>query len=153
MPRDVPPSREDFSYWMLIPTRWSDNDMFSHLNNVAYFRFFEAIIVRFMMEVTKLDWANSPVIPYAAEVLCRFHRPLSFPVTVEAALATTRIGETSVVFRLALFAPDASAPAAVGHFVHVYVERATEIPVPFPEVVRPTFERYLRPPSPSDRSS
>lgn len=148
MPKDTPPSREDFSYWMLIPTRWSDNDMFGHLNNVAYFRFFEAIVVRFVMEESKLDWTNSPVIPYAAEVLCRFYRPLSFPVTVEAALAITRIGEKSVVFRLALFAPHASAPAAVGHFVHVYVERATEIPVPFPQALRPTFERYLMPTSP-----
>ncbi len=148
MRKDTPPSREDFSYWMLIPTRWSDNDMFGHLNNVAYFRFFEAIVVRFVMEESKLDWANSPVIPYAAEVLCRFYRPLSFPVTIEAALAITRIGEKSVVFRLALFAPHASAPAAVGHFVHVYVERATEIPAPIPPELLPTYERYFRPPSP-----
>ena len=76
-------TRKDFPYLIQIPTRWSDNDMLGHVNNVLYYRYFEAIVVRFLMEEAGIDWINDAVSPQAVETLCRFHRPLSFPETFD----------------------------------------------------------------------
>ncbi len=134
--------REDYPYRISIPTRWGDNDMLSHLNNVIYFRFFEAVAVRFQMEVVGVDWLKDKVSPQAVEILCRFHRPLSFPETVEAGLRVERIGNSSVVFVIALFGEDSETPAATGHFVHVFVDaddlKSRSIPAP----KRKIFEKF-----------
>jgi acyl-CoA thioester hydrolase len=142
MPPSPAPTRDAFGYWMSIPTRWSDNDMFGHVNNVVYFRFFEAVIVNFLIEEAKLDWTREPCLPYAAEVIGRFRRPLSFPQTVDAGLTVTKIGRTSVVYWLGLFTPEQGEAAAEGSFVHVFVDRATETPVDIPARIRAVYARY-----------
>ena len=114
--------RRDFSYRISIPTRWSDNDMLGHVNNVSYYRYFEAIVVRFQMEEAGVDWLKDKISPQAVETLCQFHRPLSFPETVEAGLRVERIGNSSVTFEIALFSEENETPAASGHFVHVFVD-------------------------------
>ena len=134
-------TRESFPYRIEIPTRWGDNDTLRHINNVAYYRYFEAIVVRFQMEEAGVDWVNDSVSPQAVESLCRFHRPLSFPETIEAGLRVERIGNSSVTFEIALFGERDVTPAATGHFVHVFVDRASNQPVPIPGTFRAAFER------------
>lgn len=135
-------TRDDFPYRILIPTRWSDNDMLGHVNNVIYYRYFEAVVVRFQMEEAGVDWVNDKVSPQAVETLCRFHRPLSFPETVEAGLRVDRIGNSSLTLEIALFSENEETPAATGHFVHVFVDAESLKPEPIPAEKREIFEKY-----------
>ncbi|HLN25388.1 MAG TPA: thioesterase family protein [Patescibacteria group bacterium] len=135
----VPPRRDDFRYTTEIQTRWSDNDMFGHLNNVTYNRFFEAVVVAFFRDHVPLDLEHDPVIPYAAEIMCRFGKALSFPETVEGALRVERVGNSSVRYALALFRKGDDEASAFGHWVHVFVGRADERPAPIPEPIREAF--------------
>jgi acyl-CoA thioester hydrolase len=144
MPNTTTPSRADYLYWLSIPTRWSDNDQLGHVNNVLYFRYFEAVVVHLLIEEARLDWLQDPYIPYAVDVRCRFRRPLSFPQIVEAGLAIDKLGTTSVTYDLALFARNDPDPAAIGHFVHVYVDRRTESPAAIPERMRTVYRRFAR---------
>ena len=105
-------SRDDFPYLISVPTRWGDNDMLGHVNNVVYYRYFEAVVVRFQMEETGVDWLKDKISPQAVETLCRFHRPLSFPETVDAGLRVGRIGNSSVTFNIALFGEKEKTPAS-----------------------------------------
>jgi len=126
----MPPSgsrhtRADFLYHLDIPTRWGDNDMLGHLNNVVYYRFFEAIVVKFMTEEFRLDWLSGTENAQAVESLCRFHKALSFPDVITAGLRVGRIGTSSMTFELALFAPGEDEASATGHVVEVLVNVAT----------------------------
>ena len=134
--------RDDFPYRMSIPTRWADNDMLGHVNNVVFYRYFEAVVVRFQMQEAGVDWLGDRVSPQAVETLCRFHRPLSFPETVEAALRVERIGNSSVTFSLALFGEGDETPAASGHFIHVFVEAETLTSQPIPDGKRQAYEKF-----------
>lgn len=122
----------DFPYTTEIPTRWGDNDMLGHLNNVVYNRMIETIVVRFTMGPLGIDWKVDQSYPLVVESLCRFHRPLAFPETVTAGLRAGRMGGKSVTYEIALFGEDSEVPASTGHFVHVFIDRdshnATEIP-------------------------
>ena len=135
-------TRDDFPYRISVPTRWSDNDMLGHVNNVIYYRYFEAVVVRFQMEEAGVDWVNDKVSPQAVETLCRFHRPLSFPETVEAGLRVERIGNSSLTFQVALFGENEETPAATGHFIHVFVNAESLKPEPIPAEKREIFEKY-----------
>ncbi len=144
MTSDAGHTRGDFRYWLTVPTRWSDNDMLGHVNNVVYFRYFEAAVVHMLIHEAGLDWLRDPSIPYAVDIRCHFRRPLSFPATVDAGLRVDKLGTTSVTYGLALFAATDAEPAAVGHFVHVYVDRQTEQPTTIPPKIREAYRRYLR---------
>lgn len=142
MADDLAHSRDDYLYWLPIQTRWLDNDMLGHVNNVVYFRYFEAVVVDFLIREARLDWKAHPLVPYAVDIRCRFRRPLSFPTSVDAALRIANMGNTSVTYGLALFSHDENEPAAVGHFVHVWVDRKTDTPVPIPSDMRAVYERF-----------
>ncbi len=142
MADDLAHSRDDYRYWFPIQTRWLDNDMLGHVNNVVYFRYFEAVVVDFLIREAELNWKEHPLVPYAVDIRCRFRRPLSFPIAVDAGLRITNLGRTSVTYGLGLFAADEDEPAAVGHFVHVWVERASDTPVPIPDGVRAVYARF-----------
>ncbi len=136
--------RADFPYRMSVPTRWGDNDMLGHVNNVQFYRYFEAVVVRFQMQEAGVDWINDRISPQAVETLCRFHRPLSFPETVEAALRVERIGNSSVAFAVALFGEGHLAPAATGHFIHVFVDAETLKSQPIPDDKRKVYEKFRK---------
>ncbi|MBF0307230.1 MAG: acyl-CoA thioesterase [Alphaproteobacteria bacterium] len=134
------PRREEYGFIVEIPTRWSDNDMFGHINNVQYYRFFEVVVVRFLAERAKIDIMTAPVIPYAAESLCRFRRQASFPDVIEGALKVEHLGNSSVRWGLALFRRGDADAVADGHWVHVFVDRESGRPLPIPGPLRETFE-------------
>ena len=135
-PERVTARRGDFRVLRRLPTRWMDNDHYGHVNNVVYYSFFDTAVNGWLMEATAADVRRLPAIGIVAETSCRFLRELSFPETVWAGLALERLGTSSVTYRLALFREEDDQPAAVGRFVHVYVDRETRAPVPVPEAVR-----------------
>lgn len=132
--------RTDYRYFYTIPTRWNDNDQFGHLNNVIYYRLYEALIVQYLSEAG-LDWMRDPIIPYAAESLCRFRRAVSFPDVLDLGLRVIQVGRTSVAYALAMFRKGEDEAAATGHWVHVYVDRQTQQPMPVPEPIRQAMLR------------
>lgn len=132
----LPERRGEFRVLRAIPTRWMDNDHYGHVNNVAYYSYFDTAVNGYLIEATGTDIRELPAIGIVAETGCRYLRELSFPDTVHAGLAIEKLGNSSVVYRIALFRNDETAPAAIGRFVHVYVDAATRRPVPVPAVIR-----------------
>ena len=130
------PRRAQFTVLRPVPTRWMDNDHYGHVNNVAYYSFFDTAVNGFLIEASGRDIRELPAIGVVAESGCQFLKGASFPDTIHAGLAVERIGTSSVVYRIALFRNDDDEPCAVGRFVHVYVDRATRRPVPVPPAIR-----------------
>ena len=131
-----PTQRSDFRVLRAITTRWHDNDHYGHVNNVVYYAFFDTAVNGFLIEASGTDIRDLPAIGIVAETSCRFLRELSFPDTVWAGLALERLGNSSAVYRIGLFRNDETEPAALGRFVHVYVDAETRRPVPVPAPIR-----------------
>ena len=137
------PGRSAFPHFLSIATRWMDNDSYGHVNNVVYYSYFDTVVNEHLVRVAGLDIRTSPVIGLVVETRCTFHRSLSFPETVDAGLAVRALGRTSVTYAIGLFRQGDTEAAAVGHFVHVWVERATDRPVPVPDAVRAALAPLL----------
>jgi acyl-CoA thioester hydrolase len=137
------PRREEFRVTRAVPTRWMDNDHYGHVNNVAYYSFFDTAVNGFLIDATGTDIRNLPAIGIVAESSCQFLSAISFPDTIHAGLAIEKLGTKSVVYRIALFKNAEDAPCAVGRFVHVYVDRETRLPVEIPPVIRRAIEAQL----------
>jgi acyl-CoA thioester hydrolase len=135
-PAQTTPELDDFPVLREITTRWADNDVYGHVNNVVYYAYFDTAVNGWLIEATGTDIRQLDAIGIVAETGCRFLAPLSFPDRVTAGLRLRRLGTSSVVYEIGLFRNDETAPAGVGHFVHVYVDRATRRPVPVPELIR-----------------
>ncbi|MFO1406188.1 MAG: thioesterase family protein [Steroidobacteraceae bacterium] len=133
---NLPERRGEFRVLRAIPTRWMDNDHYGHVNNVAYYSYFDTAVNGYLIDATGIDIRALPAIGIVAETGCRFLRELSFPDTVHAGLALEKLGNSSVVYRIALFRNEEQAPAAIGRFVHVYVDAASRRPVPVPAEIR-----------------
>jgi acyl-CoA thioester hydrolase len=130
-------SLDAYPHRQTIPTRWKDNDVYGHVNNVEYYSFFDTIINEYLIRAGGLDILSGPVIGLCAESHCAFTAALGFPEPVEAGLRVARLGTSSVKYEIGLFGgADGSEPAATGWFVHVFVDRATRRPVPIPEAIR-----------------
>jgi acyl-CoA thioester hydrolase len=132
----VNPARTDYLVLRPVMTRWADNDVYGHVNNVVYYSYFDTAVNGWLMDATGTDIRLLPAIGIVAETSCRFLAPLSFPDVVTAGLRLRRLGTSSVVYDIGLFRNDDEAPAGVGHFVHVYVDAATRRPVPVPPLIR-----------------
>jgi acyl-CoA thioester hydrolase len=128
--------RADYRYFLTIPTRWMDNDAYGHVNNVTYYSYFDTVVNEHLIRAAGLDIQGGPAIGVVVENSCRFHRPLSFPDTVDAGLRVVKIGNSSITYEIGLFRADDEFPAATGRFVHVWISRATQRPVPVPEPIR-----------------
>jgi acyl-CoA thioester hydrolase len=140
----APSARGDFPVLRAITTRWADNDVYGHVNNVVYYAYFDTAVNGWLIDATGTDIRELPSIGVVAETSCRFLAPLSFPDTVTAGVALERLGRTSVVYRIGLFRGDATEPAALGRFVHVYVDAADRTPVPVPDAIRSALARLAR---------
>ena len=119
-----------------LTTRWADNDVYGHVNNVQYYSFFDTVVNGHLIEQGALDPAASAVIGLVVETHCNFFAPLSFPQTIEAGLRVARIGETSVRYEIGLFSEGRDDAAAQGHFVHVYVDRVSRRPAVLPDALK-----------------
>ncbi len=141
--KPVPLARRDLRHFRPIPTRWMDNDVYGHVNTVVYYSYFDTVVNAFLLERGLLDTAASPVIGLVVETGCTYFKSLSFPETVEAGLAVTALGRSSVRYRVAIFRAGDESAAAQGHFVHVYVDRATQTPVPIPDPIRAALAELM----------
>jgi acyl-CoA thioester hydrolase len=142
-PRRPPETRARYRHVLAIPTRWMDNDVYGHVNNVVYYSYFDTIINRYLIEAGGLDIHAATVIGIAVETACRFHKSLAYPETIDAALRVGKLGNSSVRYEIGLFKQREDDAAADGHFVHVFVERASQRPVPIPPSIRAALERLL----------
>jgi acyl-CoA thioester hydrolase len=129
------PTIDAYRYVTPITTRWMDNDVYGHVNNVAYYSFFDTAANRFLIE-HGLDIATSPVIGLVVESKCTYHAPLAYPQTLRAGVRVDRLGNRAVTYGIAIFTETENAAAAHGYFVHVFVDRATRTPVAIPENLR-----------------
>ena len=140
--------RHEFPYLHPIATRWDDNDVYGHVNNVRYFAFFDTAINAWLIREGGLDVEHGAVIGVCAESHCAYTAAIAFPDAVEVGLRTERIGSSSVRYELAVFRGGAEESAATGWFVHVFVDRATRRPVPIPAPLRAALERLSPAPRP-----
>lgn len=123
-------TRSDYAVFQTITTRWNDNDVYGHINNVVFYEFLDSVVNRHLIEAGALDIAAGDQIGLVVESGCRFHAPLSYPQTLDAGLRVAKVGNSSVRYEVGLFAQDSGEAAAEAFFVHVYVDRETRRPKP-----------------------
>jgi len=138
MPDAAP--RSLYKHFLPLQTRWADNDVYGHVNNVAYYGYFDTIVNEYLISNGALDIHSGAVIGLVVETGCKYFAPLEFPDKLEGGLRVAKIGNSSVRYEIAIFKAGESAPAAEGHFVHVYVDRETRRPVTLPEELRRALE-------------
>jgi acyl-CoA thioester hydrolase len=141
--KPVPTRRADYPHFSASPTRWADNDVYGHVNNVVYYAFFDSAVNRHLIEHGVLDIAASPVIGLVVETRCTYFSPMAFPDLVHAGMKVTHLGNSSVRYEIALFRNDDESACAVGQFVHVYTDRASNRPVPIPAPVRTLLQSLI----------
>ena len=142
-PKPQPEPRSAWRAFRTISTRWMDNDVYGHVNNVVYYSWFDTAVNGWLIERGVLDIHHGPVIGLVVETQCNYFAPLAFPQTVEAGLRVARLGGSSVRYEVGLFAQGEPLTAARGHFIHVYVDRATRRPAPLPGPLRAALESML----------
>jgi acyl-CoA thioester hydrolase len=128
--------RDDFPVLRSLPTRWSDDDTYGHVNNVVHYLMFDTAVNGWLIEASGVDIRRLPAIGLVVETSCQYFAELRFPETVTAGIALEKLGRSSVVYRLALFGERSDAPAAAGRFVHVYVDADARRPTPVPADIR-----------------
>lgn len=143
MAKADPHHRSSYPRGQLIPTRWADNDAYGHVNNVVYYSYFDTVVNQHLVEAGCLDIHGGEVIGLVVETRCQYFAPLSFPERAFAGLRVARMGSSSVHYEIAMFRDEEELACAQGHFVHVYVDRATRRPVPLPPRLREALSRLL----------
>jgi len=133
--------RSEFPHVLSVPTRWMDNDVYGHVNNVQYYSYFDTVINEYLIREGGLDIHAGTVLGVCAESHCAYTAALAFPAVVRAGLRVSELGRSSVRYELALFDGDADEPAATGWFVHVFVDRETRRPVAIPDRLREALQR------------
>lgn len=140
MNKPAPAPRTAYPHFLSITTRWMDNDVYGHVNNVVYYSYFDTVVNEYLIRAGVLDVERGATIGLVVETQCNYFAPLVFPERVEAGLRVMRLGSTSVRYEVGLFKEGDTQPAAQGHFVHVYVDRATRRPVALPADLRAALE-------------
>ncbi|MGE0013901.1 MAG: acyl-CoA thioesterase [Azoarcus sp.] len=129
-------TRAAYPHVQAITTRWMDNDVYGHVNNVQYYSYFDTVVNQWLIERGLLDYQNSEVIGLVIETSCSYFSPIAFPDVVQAGLRVARIGNSSIRYEVGLFRNDEDTVSAAGHFIHVYVDRSTNRPVRVPDAMR-----------------
>ena len=135
------PRRSDFKVLLPMQTRWMDNDHYGHVNNVAYYSYFDSAVNGYLMYATDADTRKLPAIGIVAETSCRFLKEISFPDALHIGLRLEKLGNSSVIYQLAVFKGDEEEPSAIGRFVHVYVDETSRRPIVIPPIIRSALEK------------
>lgn len=135
-PKAQAPSRDVFRLFQAVPTRWLDNDVYGHVNNVVFYEYFDTVVNGFLMSATGQDIRQLPAIGLVVETGCRFFESISFPELLSIGMAVTHLGNSSIQYRLGVFREGAGHASAEGRFVHVYVDALTRKTTAIPLVVR-----------------
>ncbi|SEM35286.1 acyl-CoA thioester hydrolase [Roseovarius azorensis] len=141
--RPTPKKRNEFNNFCPITTRWMDNDAYLHVNNVAYYSFFDTAVNEYLIQGGVLDIRRSTVTGLVAHSECSYFSPVAFPEAIQVGLRVARLGKSSVTYELGVFRDDAESASAQGRFVHVYVDRQTSRPVVIPDDMRSLLERLI----------
>lgn len=141
--KSQPESRANYRVFRSIGTRWMDNDVYGHVNNVVYYSWFDTAVNAHLIEQGVLDIHHGQTIGLVIETQCNYFAPLAFPQTVEAGIRVARLGNSSVRYEVGLFAQGEALTAAKGHFIHVYVDRQTRRPTPLPANFKHVLEQLL----------
>ena len=136
MPNTSNIGRDHYRHFLTIPTRWMDNDVYGHVNNVVYYSFFDTVVNKFLIEQGQLDYSKGKVVGLVVETKCQYFAPIAFPDVVVAGIRVAHIGTSSVRYEIGLFKNDEGNPAAEGYFVHVYVTRSGNKPTPLSTQMR-----------------
>lgn len=134
--RQEPDTRDDYRHFMAITTRWMDNDVYGHINNVQYYSYFDTAVNRYLIEQGVLDIHEGEIIGLVVETHCNFFSSAAFPDDIEAGIRVAHLGRSSVRYEVGLFLENSATAIAQGHFVHVYVDRASQKPVEIPPALR-----------------
>ncbi len=135
------PRRADYRVFYPITTRWADNDIYGHVNNVVYYEWFDSAANRYLIEEGGLDIADAGIVGYVVNSGCQYHSPVTYPERIEAGLRVDRLGNSSVQYGIAIFPEGEEQAAAHGHFVHVFVNREEDRSVPIPAGLRAALEK------------
>ncbi|MBZ0231176.1 MAG: acyl-CoA thioesterase [Deltaproteobacteria bacterium] len=136
------PTIADYRHFESITTRWMDNDVYGHVNNVTYYSYFDTVANAYLI-AAGLDIHDGPVIGLVVESACHYHAPVAYPTRLRGGLRVDRLGQRAVTYGLAIFREGDDAAVAHGHFVHVFVDRATRTPTPIPDDLRAALARLL----------
>ena len=139
--REPPHARDNYRHFQRVTTRWLDNDAYGHVNNVVYLSWFDTVVNDFLIQVGVLDLRRGDVVGLVVETQCRYLAPLAFPQPIEAGLRVRHVGTSSVRYEIAVFAEGEGTASAQGHFVHVYVDRASRKPVALPAPLRAALQQ------------
>jgi len=140
MTRPAPRPRGHYARFMPLSTRWMDNDVYGHVNNVTYYSYFDTAVNLYLIQAGALDIARSSVIGLVVETGCQYFASIAFPDAIEAGIRVAHVGRSSVRYEVGIFAEGDTHTRAAGHFVHVYVDRETRRPVALPEPLREAVE-------------
>ena len=138
--KDEIPGRADYRHFVPITTRWADNDIYGHVNNVTYYAYFDTAANRYLIDAGGLDIHEDPVFGIVVESQCRYHAAVAFPEALEAGVRVDRLGNRAVTYGIGIFREGEDTAAAHGHFVHVFVERDSRRPTPIPDKIRRALE-------------
>ena len=141
MSRPQARTRSDYKIFIPIQTRWMDNDVYGHVNNVTYYSYFDTAVNQYLIEQGVLDFNTGEIIGLVVETGCQYFSSIAFPDPLEAGIRVANVGRSSVRYEVGIFRKDANETSAAGHFIHVYVDRHSRRPTPLP----PAFLDALSP--------
>jgi acyl-CoA thioester hydrolase len=145
MPRPEPPRRRDYAHFERVTTRWTDNDVYGHVNNAHYYSFFDTAINQVLIARGALDIRAGGVVGLVVRSSCDYFGPVQYPEPLEVGLRTDRIGRSSVEYGVAIFSQGEDRARASGSMIHVFVDQATSRPVPVPPAIRSALEALALP--------
>ena len=146
MTEDEIPTIDDYGYVADVTTRWTDNDVYGHVNNAVFYQYFDSVANRFLIEEGGLDIHGSDVIGLVVESGCQYHAPIEYPASLRVGLRVDRLGNRSVTYGLAVFTAAIDVAVAHGYFSHVFVDRETRRPIAMPERLRNALEQLVAAP-------
>ena len=141
--RQAAKTRDQFHYFLPIKTRWSDNDLYGHVNNVTYYSYFDTAANALLIEKVNFDIHQSPIIGLVVDSACSFLHKLSYPEIIDVGVTISKIGNSSLTYEVAIFKFGQETASTQGHFVHVFVDRETRKSTPIPPEMRSALRQYL----------
>ena len=136
-------TRADYQFFFFIQTRWADNDVYGHVNNVTYYSYFDTAANALLIQHAQFDFKTSPIIGLVVESKCTYFSELSYPEVIDVAVAIQKIGRSSVTYNISIFKQNQSEPAAQGYFVHVFVDRHSRQSVELPNSIREVLTTFM----------
>ena len=135
--------RSTYSYFQSITTRWADNDIYGHINNVVYYSYFDTIANQYLIESTNFNPSIASIIGVVVHSNCTYIKPIAYPDKIEAGLTVKKLGNSSVTYGIGIFKQGGNTPCAYGEFVHVFVNRKTKQSTSIPEEIKKVLQQLL----------